>query len=246
MLFVGCRNLILFVTLTAGFWSQAQSLSCENLLIHSLNLRSGAIKSIHAFDQLLHQLKQRPELEHLYSELNENTDTKKISIEAHTRDVFKQFLIESKSQTPISPGLLKVLPMTIALHDIGKPLAIRAGQRDLQHVYTAPMVRTLLKENGWPPVDIEKCIALITFSGFGDLLKSQKSVFDVLLEIHQISRQLNVRPIDFFNAKKAFYLSDAGAYEQLRNKIFKQTPAGSLDPFSEKLDELEHWLRSDI
>ncbi|MGZ3805852.1 MAG: hypothetical protein ACXVB4_16660 [Pseudobdellovibrionaceae bacterium] len=197
------------------------------------------VESISEFNQILETLKTVPELKKSYSSFNEIS--KKLTLEDHTRSVFIQFLIESHYKH-LSKDFLRILPLTIALHDIGKPFAIAKGERDEQHLFTLPLVRSFLKEKGWEESDIQRSLALIRFTGFGELLKGEKSALDVAKEIIKISSELKVEAWDFYLAKRAFYLSDAGSYTQLRSFVLREDASGRLHPKGSQFEELEYWI----
>lgn len=193
------------------------------------------------FDQNLIQLKNDAELSKMFSSMNEAS--KGITIERHVREVFKQFIIEKRGVV-LSSDFLQIMPIAIALHDIGKPYAIAKGERHLQHLYTVPMMTEVMQRKGYTQKQIKLAIALVDFTGFGDLAKGDKNAFQVALEILDVAKELAVNPWDFYQAKKIFYMSDAGSYSQLRYHVFEQKPEGQLELKTERFLELEYWLKS--
>lgn len=223
-------------------WSnKAQAFRCESVFAHTLE-SPRSFEKFSEFEQLIGRLKYFDDFKALYSQFNEAS--KKITIEEHTRDVFKQYLLESRNSN-LHEDFLRIMPVVIALHDIGKPLAIAVGKRDDQHLYTVPLMKRFLKENQWQALDIERAVALVTYSGMGDLVKGRKAAFHVAQEISLLAERIGVSPMDFYLAKKAFYLSDAGAYQQLRGRVFVESPVGTLVPRGLQFEELEYWLFRD-
>lgn len=211
--------------------------SC-NQLFHD-PLAPQEVESISEFNQMLETLKNVAEFRKSY--LSYNEIAKQLTIEEHTRTVFLHFLIESR-YAPISKDLLRILPLTIALHDIGKPFAIAKGRREDQHLFTIPMVHSFLKEKGWKEIDIQRSLALIRFTGFGELLKGEKSALDAAKEIIKVSFELKIEPWNFYLARRAFYLSDAGAYSQLREFVLIEDASGRLNSKGSQLEDLEYWI----
>ncbi len=194
---------------------------------------------LNSFKVLIQEVKKDDLFKQMLLDFNEKE--KGITIETHVFDVYNQYLLESQGLSLI-PQLMRVLPLAIALHDIGKPLAIERGRRDLQHDYTIPMMRKYLTEKKWPKADINLAIALVSYSGLGDLAKKKKIAKVVAEELRILSESLKISVIDFYMAKKAFYFSDAGAYSQLRELVFNELPDGRLEPKSERFLELEELL----
>lgn len=223
-----------------GAASFAQGPTCQEVFAAS-KIAPHRVYNLREFDGLMDQLKAHGDFQNLYSQYNEAV--KKITIEEHTRDVFRQFLIETH-HAPLDRRILKIMPVTIALHDIGKPLAISAGNRDSQHLFTVPIMESFLKENGWDSLDIKRSLALVSFTGFGQVLKKEKTAFMVAQEINKLARELEMTPKEFYLAKRAFFLADAGAYQQLRGAVLVEMKQGRLDSKGPQLDELEFWLFS--
>ncbi len=193
------------------------------------------------FDQILIQLKKDAELNKMFSSMNEAS--KGITIERHVRDVFKQFIVERR-EAVLSYDFLQIMPIAIALHDIGKPYAIAKGERHMQHLYTVPMMTEIMQRKGYSKRQIKLAIALVDFTGLGDLAKGDKNAFQVALEVLDLAKELAVKPWDFYQAKKIFYMSDAGSYSQLRYHVFEQKSEGQLELKTERFLELEYWLKS--
>lgn len=237
-------------TIAMSAWVFASD-RCEGVLKESKNVPSveflykpgRSIFDVHEFVLLLGELKKDPLLAEMLKGFNEKE--KGLRIEDHVIDVFNQYLKEKKRYV-LNPLLIDILPITIALHDIGKPLAIQNGNRDSQHLYTIPMLETLLKKHHFSRRQIETSKALIMYTGFGDLAKNQKNSFEVAKDIYQISESLGLSSRDFYIAKKLFYTADAGAYSQLRKHIFNELEDGSLDLKTGRFFELEYWLTGEI
>lgn len=213
----------------------------NNVIVYNSFSRSG--RSVYAerkFKDLLQDLKKDPMIAELMNGFNEVE--KGFRIEDHVIHVYSQYLIERRSRI-VSRQFADVFPIIIALHDIGKPLAIQNGHRHLQHEYTVPLMKNYLQKHNYSKTQIDMAVALVTYTGFGDLIKGVKSTFEVSVEIHQIAASLGISALDFYNAKRIFYIADAGSYQQLQ-PLFIKSSAGSLNLKSEKLLELEYWIVS--
>ncbi len=243
MIFRYCLIFINFCIWPMPIWAETHK-SCQSLFIVEPQIGPQKMSHISDFLNLIIKIKSiSEEFKIAFSFYNENE--KKLTIEDHVVDVFSQYLLEKDKRT-ISLSFQNIMPMAIALHDIGKPKAIINGRRDLQHLWTIPMVVEFLTKIGWDVLDIKKCIALISFSGFGELAQRQKSAYEVFVEIDKISQELKVTPWEFYRAKKAFYLSDAGSYSQLRNTVFFERTNKTLYLRNFNFLELEYWLTESL
>lgn len=202
-----------------------------------------SIHDLKTFKNLLTELKKNALFAKMFADFNERE--KGIRIEQHVIQVFSQYLIERRMQT-LSSEFIDILPITIALHDIGKPLAIQKGHRDLQYEYTGPLMREFLVQNHFSKRQIDISLALVSYAGLGELVRGQKTAFQVSVEIHDLAESLGVSALDFYNAKRVFYSADAGSYSQLRVFIFNELPDGRLDIKSNCFLELEHWLKGPL
>ncbi len=234
------------VILATGLSAQAQ-VTCRTLFEVPKSVTASIsytenkdfVSDLRSFKIVIKEIKKDRFLNKMFLDFNEKE--KGITIETHVIDVFKQYLLESK-RLVFNTRFLRVLPIAIALHDIGKPLAIEQGRRDLQHNFTIPLIRSYLNEKHWPEEDVNLVVDLVSYSGLGDLAKKTKTADVVVKELRILAANLRVPVSELYQAKRAFYFSDAGAYPQLRDFVFNELPDGRLEPKSERFVELEDLL----
>lgn len=187
------------------------------------------------FDQVLVFLKMDSRLDNLF--YAPNGAPGQPSIEAHSRDVFVQW----RKQAPPAERL-HYMPLVIALHDIGKPLAIQSGDRDRQHFFTAPLVGELMEKYQFEEFDIRITQRLLLNTSLPRLLKGLITAEKAAEEIHAEAFLLRVKPLDFFNWKLAFFSADAGSYHSLREHLFTQDSKGKLIAKSPQVEALKKLL----
>ncbi len=154
----------------------------------------------------------------------EHSGTEMGSVGAHTADVAQEW------KTQVSPAemkdisgrwghdLTKVLDDAIALHDIGKGEAVKAGEKHAQHEYTIPILKDVLAKEGHSERDIKLASALLDHDLLGPLMmgRSRLSQSEVVGKIEKKARDVGMAVHDFAKLQLAFFHSDAGAYPYVR------------------------------
>lgn len=189
------------------------------------------------FDQILNFLKQDSRLGNLLSAAN--GDPGHPSIETHSREVYQQW----RRQAPPAERL-SMMPVLIALHDIGKPLAILAGDRDQQHQHTLPLVNELMRKYHFSKNEILIAERLLLNSSLPRLLKGVITAQEAAQEIQSEAQNLKTEALDFFKWKLAFFSADAGGYPVLRDHLFFSDEKGRLVAKSPNIKILEKLLQS--
>lgn len=122
-------------------------------------------------------------------------------------------------------GLLKLI---VALHDIGKPLAVHSGDKHRQHLFTMALVEPVMASLGLEPEERALAAALIDNDVLGDVLKERCTVEEGRREIARLARRAGLGDAAFFSLLTLFFTADAGAYPALRERLFTDT-AGKLE-----------------
>lgn len=135
------------------------------------------------------------------------------TIKEHTLMVMGQFE-KYFSNSPLPAGIDKNLFRTmLALHDIGKPEAIRSGGKHLQHEYTAKIMNSILSELGYSQQEKNLALALVSGDSIGDSIKTG-NIQTSAAEIVKAARVAGVPPEEFFDLLTIFYRVDAGSYTE--------------------------------
>jgi len=139
------------------------------------------------------------------------------SIREHTAAVLDRYQ-KSGASTGI-PELDAVMPSIIALHDIGKPAAIAAGDKNRQHEMTLPMLERVMRADGATDQQVAFGKAIVGQDIIGQLLKGQISVGAAHKEIADVANSVGMTPQQFLPIAQSLYSADAGSYAGL-SKLF--------------------------
>jgi hypothetical protein len=184
---------------------------------------------------LIETLSQDPRLQKLFAA--DAGVWEGFSIREHTAMVLKIFneqfsRYESFYRFQVSPEirLLETLKFAIALHDIGKPYAIGAGDKSRQHEFTIPILESKMQEFGFSPAEIHFAKALVGHDILGDYIKGKIDASMAKVKLSKVADELGMPLVNFAPLQFLFYTIDASAYPSLRQRIFKVSPEGLLVP----------------
>ena len=186
--------------------------------------------------------KKYPKLGELFSG---TSGTEAGSVEQHTKVMKNRF----RQQMPEAElaglderwggNLKKVLDVALSLHDIGKPLAVKAGDKSRQHEFSSPVILETMKAEGFTDREINLTEALVGHDVLGEAVKAlnerpvagkkfEPHDVDVASEIVAAAKLADMSPQDFAKLQLAFYHADAGSYGYVRNSFMKQDESGRL------------------
>ncbi len=99
----------------------------------------------------------------------------------------------------------------MALHDFGKPEAIKRGDKHLQHECTVEMILPILKKAGLSEAQQKFALVLVGADPVGEYLRGG-SVEHAAKTIHTSAAECG-QPVErFFDALVTFYKADASSY----------------------------------
>lgn len=116
--------------------------------------------------------------------------------------------------------LLELFKITIALHDIGKPLAIAAGNKELQHYYTLPILVEQLRKLNFNESEIQLAVNLVGNEVMGSLIRQRIDVPTALIKFQALAHQSGLSLKQYLPLQALFYTADAGSYPELRRYVF--------------------------
>lgn len=194
---------------------------------------------------LLGFLMQEPKLKALYQEsLGENIP----SVLSHTGGGLQNFLrqfpfFESRfSHLESDIRIYETLKLALALHDIGKGRAIKAGDKDKQHEFTLPILRQVMTQFNFNEAEIRLAETLVGNDVIGETFNPRinLSVETALLKLQDLAVKAEVSPSNFIELQLFFYTVDAGSYSALRAELFVENEQGRLLPKSPKYKSLRN------
>lgn len=146
-------------------------------------------------------------------------------------DVFNEQLphFQSALENIVSIDVIRLLKFTLALHDIGKPIAIRERGKKFQHEFTVPILKEHMRQAGFEPKDLLAAEALMGHDELGRFIKGRSSVEQAAEQLRTLSEQSGLGLVDFFASQLFYYTVDAGSYKFLRQSVFEER-RGRLHP----------------
>jgi|GEM_PF-1194488 len=105
--------------------------------------------------------------------------------------------------------------LLLAVHDLGKPAAVRQDKKYEEHEYTARKTETIFYQLGFPKQDWQLAKALIMNKFLGQYLKSQDiDANRCFAEILGSAQDLAIKPEKFFKLLEIYYKVDASSYTE--------------------------------
>ncbi len=172
------------------------------------------------------------------------------SLKTHTLQVGERYLIERPHYDVNVPDGVRFEPMMrfmLTLHDVGKPTAVEAGDRERQHAITTPVLVALATKFGFSTQEIAIMRALVDNDAIGEMLQPRRhrSVDDAAGELRQLAREVGMCPKDYFILQSLFFVADAGSYRFLVERYFTQRDSrGALQPTAPAFEELRAAMAS--
>jgi hypothetical protein len=189
-------------------------------------------------------------LKNTYKNVEENfakhSGTEMGSIESHTKDVLKQWKTQltPEDYADISNrwggNIESLMNVALPLHDIGKPGALAAGDKALQHSHTVPIMTEILKKEGFIEEDIALATELFNHDMIGSLLQGSSKLTpqQVADELVKKAQKIGMEPSDFAKLQLAFFQADASSYPFV-TQYMKQMPNGQWISGSPKVKPIE-------
>lgn len=173
---------------------------------------------------IIERLEQDDEIRKLYAKSSgvwEGYSVKQHTLMAY--DLFKEQLPKFKLDSIYYPEvyLPHFLKFAVAVHDVGKGLAVEAGSKALQHEYTIPLVEKIMKRIGFSAKEIIVAKTIIGNDVLGDLMKGTISVDEAFKQLSDLAKIVNMSPGDYFRVQSFFYTIDAGSYPSLKTRLFE-------------------------
>lgn len=153
-------------------------------------------------------------------------------------NVYNQFYNFSPNREVRFWPLMKIL---IALHDIGKPIAIKNGDKSEQHKYTMDILSEKMTAMNFNDHEIKLAIALVGHDHIGKMIKKDKEPLSTKEKIQKQAELADHSLESFFPIQAFYYCIDAAAYPGLRKRIFT-TKNQLLVPISERYNELHQLI----
>ncbi len=176
----------------------------------------------------------------------------KYTIGQHTTMVMNQFEKYFSATTFPMEFSRETFRFFLALHDIGKPEAIRRGDKNQQHFYTKRLMSEIFTRLNFSATEIKIAQALVSTDCLGKYIRGNISAKDTAEIITGLAQEAGLKTKDFFDLLTIFFCCDAGSYTEDAGGfkslehlfIFKTNPATLLfsKKNAEKINDLHQYL----
>jgi len=131
------------------------------------------------------------------------------SLETHIKLVLTQFDRYFAHRTlTVSKLFFRVF---LVLHDLGKPLAVKKGRKDLQHQETLKLIEPLLRQLEFSSREIKIALALVQADPIGSYIKDG-SLHTTTKQIKEMAKKAGIPVKEFYQLLLIYYKCDAGSY----------------------------------
>ncbi len=136
------------------------------------------------------------------------------TLKEHTEMVLRQFeKYFSSRELPANTDIV-FFRILLALHDIGKPEAVKKGSKDLQHTITQDYIEDVMEALGLQEPQIHIALALLSADPIGKCIQQELPFEKAVYRIRCMSRQAGMPALDFFDLLCLLYTVDASSYTE--------------------------------
>ena len=128
----------------------------------------------------------------------------------HTKLVcnqFEKYFLENNCK--INLNLFRVF---LALHDIGKPMAFKNGNKDNQFRYTIEIITSIWKNLPFNQQDLQTVLSLVSNDCLGEYYQEKLSIEVTKKSLIGLSKKTNLSIFDFLKLYMVYYQCDTAAY----------------------------------
>lgn len=167
------------------------------------------------------------------------------SIRRHTEMVLDRYVEQrphfglDRLRLPADVDLDRTLTAMFVLHDIGKPAAVEAGDKNAQHEHTVPILEHVLADLGFSESERRIAVALVDNDLLADLVKQDArpperpvTTAEAETRLTKIAEDAGLTPATAFQLQALMFTVDASSYPFLRERVFAGEDGGRLRPKS--------------
>ncbi len=133
------------------------------------------------------------------------------SIKDHSLMVMRQFEKYYQDDSFFNKVSKSFFRFLLSLHDIGKSLAIKKGDKNYQYSFSLSIVKNIFQQLSFSKKDYLLFKAIIEADVLGSYLKGS-NISEAVFKIIKKSKEANLGLLDFLNILEIYYKVDAGSY----------------------------------
>lgn len=189
-------------------------------------------------DALVETLNSVPEIAQLFSAYSG-----RLSIRVHTKLVLEQYKAQaSYLKKPLeslntSMNVEKFMRLLLAVHDLGKGLAMVSGNSGKQEEYNPPLAQKLFLGLGFSEKEANLAKALLSTDALGELAQGKIDEQKAQEALTLASQHTGLTPQQFYHLQMALFTADASSYTKFRRSSFIEK-GGELLPKSQTFQKL--------
>lgn len=193
--------------------------------------------------------------------------TEGYTIQEHTEMVLAVFFEQSRFMTlPQGRDYPFLLPLIVALHDIGKPVAARTAKlaaylsetrawgqdkkltasiqaNSSQHIHNAVVASAVLRKLGYGEAETKLAYALLNHDVLGITAKGNMPINSAFSLLQRLAQQAGMPLTDFYSLQRPLYVADATSYDFVMTNHFVTEASGRRTTKNETLRKIEAMIR---
>ncbi len=187
---------------------------------------------------IIDALSRVEEIKGLYSDLAGVSEG--YTVRQHTERVLAVYLEQRKRYGyPQSDKRYPLMmPIVVALHDIGKPVAARTSGTQAQHVHNKAIVGAMLRHLGFTAEEVQVGTTIVSGDLLGWVVKGNVDTQSAINSLADFAEQAGVSKKEYFAVLRTEYLADAASYPSVRQSAFYPDQTGKLVSRNGSLERL--------
>lgn len=171
------------------------------------------------------------------------------TVQEHTERVLEVYFDQrDKYGYPESDKRYRIMmPVVVALHDIGKPVAVRTqGSTESQHVHNAKIVAGVLRSIGFTEDEVRVGKTIVSGDILGNHVKNGRHYSYTYPLVVSAAKQAGISKLEFMKLLRVEYVADANAYPGVRNSAFwQEQQSGRLVSRNNSLESLYEFVKGE-
>lgn len=147
------------------------------------------------------------------------------TVQEHTERVLAVYFDQrDKYGYPESNNRYKILlPVVVALHDIGKPVAVRtSGSTEAQHEHNAKIMGGVLRSIGFTEAEVRVGRTLVSGDILGNHVKNRRHASYTYPVLVSAANQAGINKLEYIRLLRVEYIADAASYPSIAGNFYQE------------------------